>query len=110
MRSSNPAVPLGILVKLLAPTRFCLIEGAMVGGDHLQLVCLKAGPQPIRMPLVAEGRRHHAAGGMVPVRVLVFDIVQRETPGQRLAGHPLALLPCPPDRLMGLLSQDVCTT
>jgi len=38
-------------------------EGAMIGGDHLERACLKAGPEAILVVFRAERRRHHPAGG-----------------------------------------------
>ena len=79
----------------------------MVGRHHLQRARLQAGPQAILVQLVAEGRAHHAARGMVPVVVEIFALVERQVLDQRLAEHPHALLARPPDRLVRLLAGDV---
>ena len=56
---------------------------------------------------VAEGRAHHAAGGIVPVLVLVFAVVEHEVLHQRLAEDALARLLGAADGIMRLLAGDM---
>ena len=82
-------------------------EGAVVGRDHLQRARGEAGPERILVDLVAEGRRHHALRRIVPVRVEVFGLVERQVLDQRLAIDALAERPRPADRLVRRLAGDV---
>ena len=52
------------------------------------------------MDLVAEGRRHHAPRGVLPVLVVVLAFVEHQMLDERLAVNPLAERPRPRDRLV----------
>ena len=62
----------------------------MIGGDDLERAGLQARPQRVLMLLRAEGRRHDAAGGVVPILVAVIAFVEHEMLNQRLAENALA--------------------
>ena len=59
------------------------------------------------MRRVAERRRHHPLGGMIPLPVEIFAFVQREVLDQRFAEHPHSLLPRPANSLVRLLAGNV---
>src|SRR5215207_4541916 len=69
-------VPLrGKRPNILAAAQLLLLlhaEGAVVGGDDLQVVGLQALPQLVLIPLLAERRRHHVLRALDAVAV-VFD-------------------------------------
>src|SRR5262249_44367563 len=62
----------------------------MVGRDYLQRARGEAGPKRILVVLVAEWRRHYAAGGIVPVLVEVLALVEGEVLHERFAIDALA--------------------
>ena len=59
------------------------------------------------MLFVAEGRRHHAAGGVVPILVEIFAFIQCQMLDQRLAPDALALLAGAADGLVAVLAGGV---
>ena len=98
----EPAGAVGDLGEIVAAEALLLgHEGAMVGRDHLERAGPQAVPQIVLVLLVAERRRHHPAGRMVPIRVLIFGLVEHEMLDQRLAIDPLAEAAGPRDRLVG---------
>src|SRR5690606_10471949 len=77
-------------------------ERAMVRRHDLQRTRLQTGPERILMLLVAEGRAHHAAGGIVPVGMKIFVLGERQVLDQRFAIDTDAFLARAANRLMGL--------
>ena len=79
----------------------------MIRRHHRKRAGLQPGPQTVLMHLVAERWRHHPLGGMVPVGMGIFAVVQGQVLDQRLAPDALALLARAPDRLMRLFAGGV---
>ena len=52
-------------------------KGAMVCRHHLKASCLQACPKAVLVQLVAEGRRHHALRGVIPIRMRIFALVEK---------------------------------
>ena len=82
-------------------------EGAMVGGHDREAPALQPGPEAVLVLLVAEGRRHHPPGGMVPIGVAVFAVVQGQVLDQGFTPDALALLAGTADGLMRLLARGM---
>ena len=56
------------------------------------------------MPRIPEGRRHDAAGGMVPILMEILALIQCQVLDQRLTPNPLALHPRPANGFMRLFA------
>ena len=100
-------MPLGIAEIAGADALLLGREGAVIGRHHLQRAGLQSCPQAVLMRLGAEGRRHHAPCGVVPVAVVVFAGIEHKMLDQRLAIDALAGGPGAGDRFMGFTATGV---